>query len=177
METSVISNSSRPPLPSAYFLPVFSAPSPARLPTRCGRLYNAAHNRRWIIPSASTVSSPTSDLDLARQFAIDAARMLAATRCHNVVVLDVAGISPVTDFLLLATGTSAIQMKSACDEVQELGEPRGFRPLSRSSDGENWICIDLIDVVVHVFSHESRAFYDLDHLWGDGVAVPWREDD
>jgi ribosome-associated protein len=116
-----------------------------------------------------------TELSQSRQFAVDSARMLFNTRCHNVVVLEVTRISPVTDFLILATGTSPIQMKSAADEVIELGEPRGFRPLTHAEDGGNWACIDLVDVVVHIFSHETRAFYDLDNLWGDAEKIEWRE--
>jgi ribosome-associated protein len=93
-----------------------------------------------------------------------------------VVVLDVTGISQITDFLVIATGTSPIQMKTACDEVQELGEPRGFHPLARAVESPTWTCIDLVDVVIHVFDPESRAFYDLDNLWGDGRVIEWREE-
>jgi ribosome-associated protein len=113
---------------------------------------------------------------IARQFAIDAARLLADTRCHNVVVLDMRGLSPVTDFMVLATGTSPRQMQTAGDEVQELGEPRGFRSLSRSGDNGHWTCMDLVDVVVHVFSQEARLYYDLDNLWGDARKIAWEAD-
>ncbi len=68
-----------------------------------------------------------SNVEESRRFAIETARLLANTRCHNVVVLDVTGLSPVTDFLVFATGTSARQMKTAADEVIEFGDPRGFR--------------------------------------------------
>jgi len=122
------------------------------------------------------MSVTKSDTKLSRQFAIDAARLLVNTRCHNVVVMDVTGISPVTDFLIFATGTSARQMKTACDEVQEFGAPRGFQALSAHSDMGNWTCVDLVDVVVHVFSPESRAYYDLENLWGDGRRVNWQEE-
>jgi ribosome-associated protein len=134
------------------------------------------HYRRWTIPNTATLEQPASGLSEARQFAIDAANLLADTRCHNVVLLDVTGVSPVTDFLILATGTSPIQMKSACDEVQEMGEPRGFRALSRTISNGEWTCIDLVDVVVHVFNPESRAYYDLDNLWGDGRTIEWRDE-
>jgi ribosome-associated protein len=91
-----------------------------------------------------------------------------------VVVLDARGLSPVTDYMILATGTSPRQMKTACEEVEELGEPRGYRPLSRSGDTGQWTCIDLVDVVVHVFSKEARSYYDLDSLWGDARKVQWQ---
>jgi ribosome-associated protein len=112
----------------------------------------------------------------ARQFAIDAARHAAHTRCHNVVILDVRGISPVTDFFVLATGTSARQMRTVCDEIAELGDTRGYPALRRSgTDGESWMLSDFVDVVVHVFNQESRLFYDLDGLWGDAKRVEWQD--
>ena len=100
--------------------------------------------------------------------------MAENTRCHNIVVLDVAGISPVTDVLVLATGTSPRQMKTVGDQIEEIAAPQGFKPLSRASDQSfNWTIIDFIDVVVHIFSPEARAYYDLDGLWGDARRVDW----
>jgi ribosome-associated protein len=118
-------------------------------------------------------------LESARQFAINAARLAANTRCHNVVVLEVSGISPVTDFLVVATGTSPRQMQTVCDEVEEMGQAQTppNRAYSRVDDGSAaWTCIDFIDVVVHVFNQDSRSYYDLDGLWGDGKKVEWREE-
>jgi ribosome-associated protein len=117
-----------------------------------------------------------SDLKASRRFAIDAARLLSQTRCHNVVVLDVTGESPVTDFLVIATGASQRQMKTACDHLQELGDPRGFRPLCRIDDNEAWICIDLVDIVVHLFTGESRSYYDLDNFWADARPIQWQQE-
>jgi ribosome-associated protein len=115
--------------------------------------------------------------DAARDFAIAAARMAAATRCHNIVLLDVAGLSPITDYFLIATGTSARQMRSACDDIEELGDARGFAVYNRSGqEGELWIAYDFVDVVLHVFNQDSRDFYDLDNLWGDAKKIEWRED-
>lgn len=110
----------------------------------------------------------------ARQFAIDAARLAANTRCHSVLVLDVSGLSPVTDYFVIATGTSARQMRSVADEIAEFGEEHNFAPLTVSGqEGETWILLDCIDVVVHVFSAEARQYYDLDGLWGDAKRVEW----
>ena len=115
-------------------------------------------------------------LDEARKFAIEAARMAANTRCTNVVVLDVDGLSPVTDFLVLATGTSSRQMRSVCDDLSEMAVERRHRPFgSDGLTGETWMLVDFVDVVFHVFNPESRAFYDLDNLWGDAKPVEWKE--
>jgi ribosome-associated protein len=91
-------------------------------------------------------------------------------------VLDVSGLSPITDFFVLATGTSARQMRSVCGDIEELGAPLGHNALSRSGmEGDHWMCIDFVDVVVHVFNDEARQFYDLDNLWGDAKRVEWKE--
>src|SRR5438552_9102142 len=97
-----------------------------------------------------------------REFAIEAARLAAHTRCHNVVVLDVRGISPVTDYMILATGTSARQMRTVCNDLAEWAGERGVRALNEDGlEGESWMLIDFVDVVFHVFNTESRSFYDL----------------
>lgn len=116
--------------------------------------------------------------EAARKFAIEAARLAANTRCHNVVVLDVRGLSPVTDYFVLATGTSPRQMRTVVDEASEFGETRGFAPYLKSGyEGESWILVDFIDVVLHVFNQESRQYYDLDNLWGDARKVDWQPSD
>ena len=79
--------------------------------------------------------------------------------------------------MVIATGTSPRQMKTACDEVEEMAEGRNYKPLSRAGDGgTNWTCIDFVDVVVHVFSHDARSYYDLDNLWGDARKVEWKDE-
>ena len=104
--------------------------------------------------------------------------MAANTRCHNVILLDVRGISPVTDYMVLATGTSPRQMRTVCDDVAEMAEQRGQKPYNSVDDQESdsWMLIDFIDVVVHVFSNDARQFYDLDNLWGDAKRVEWNGD-
>jgi ribosome-associated protein len=113
-------------------------------------------------------------VEAARTFAVEVARLAANTRCTNVVVLDVRGLSPVTDFFVLATGTSARQMRSVCNDAAEFGDEHKHHALAQAgTEGESWMLIDFIDVVMHVFSAESRAFYDLDSLWGDAQRVEW----
>jgi ribosome-associated protein len=93
-----------------------------------------------------------------------------------VAILDVTGLSPITDFMVIATGTSPRQMKTVCDEVEESGEEMDFKAISRiGDDSSSWTCMDCVDVVVHVFSEEARSYYDLDGLWGDAKPVEWRD--
>jgi ribosome-associated protein len=115
-------------------------------------------------------------LDAARRFAVAAARLADATHCRRVVVLDVRSITPITDFFVIATGTSPRQMRSVCDEIEHMARPLGFRTLSREGyQGNRWILFDFVDVVVHLFDDESRLYYDLDSLWGDAKPLDWKE--
>jgi ribosome-associated protein len=127
-------------------------------------------------PIRAQPSTPSAaNLQAARQFALQAAWLAANTRCHDVVVLDVGGLSPVCDYFVIASGTSARQMRTVADEISELGEKSGFRSYGAAGyEGESWILVDFIDVVVHLFSDEARRFYDLDNLWGDAKRVDWK---
>jgi ribosome-associated protein len=76
--------------------------------------------------------------------------------------------------MIVATGTSPRQMRSVCDEIADMGEKVSYTPLaSNGTEGETWMLIDFVDVVVHVFSQDARQFYDLDNLWGDASKVEW----
>ena len=110
-----------------------------------------------------------------REFAIDAARLAANTRCRNVVLLDVRSLSPVTDYMIIATGTSTRQMRTVVDEVEEMGAPRGFSSMSRSGyEGESWVLLDFVDMIIHVMNDDARVYYDLDNLWGEAKRVDWQ---
>lgn len=123
-------------------------------------------------PATEAFSAPESQA--ARDFAVELARRAAATRCRDVSLLDVRGLSPVTDYFVLATGTSARQMRTALQEAAELGQSIGFSPLGMAGqEGESWLLVDFVQVVLHVFSAEARLFYDLDSLWGDAPKLKW----
>lgn len=123
----------------------------------------------------SNVTDDAKRLAESRRFAIEAARHAANTRCTNVVVLDLTGLSPVCDFFVLATGTSTRQMRTVADEIAELAEQQKFSPLASSGyEGESWILVDCVDIVVHIFNAQTRSYYDLDNLWGDAKPVEWQ---
>ena len=124
------------------------------------------------VPQVSPQEARAEDV---RAFAVELARLSFNTRCRNVAVLDVRGLSPVTDFMVVATGTSPRQMRTVVDEAEELAASKGYSAITRSGyEGESWILVDFVDVVVHVLSDESRVYYDLDNLWGDAKRVDWQ---
>ena len=110
-------------------------------------------------------------MEAARNFAVEAARMAHNTRCHGVLVLEMVGISPITDFNIIATGTSARQMRSVCDDIDELAKTMGFPSFHRSGyEGETWIAVDYVDVVLHLFNPDARSYYDAISLGIDFTA-------
>ncbi len=126
-------------------------------------------------PAVEGVDPQTLRLETSRSFAIAAARMAADTRCHNVILLQVTGLSPVTDFFLIASGTSPRQMRSACEEIEEMAQLHDYRAITRSGyESQSWMLTDYVDMVVHVFSDDARHYYDLDNLWGDAPRIEWR---
>ena len=85
----------------------------------------------------------------------------------DIVVLDVADRTSVTDWMIVVTGTSARHVKSLANEVIEKSKEAGVRPLGTEGETDgNWILVDLGDVIVHVMTRESRDFYALEKLWG-----------
>jgi ribosome-associated protein len=108
----------------------------------------------------------------SQAFAVDLARECVLDKCQDVVVLDVRGLSQVCDFIVIASGTSDRQMKSVAQGLEDLGKARGTPPFRSDRDtGTTWIVVDFVDVVVHLFEPEQRAYYDLESLWADGISV------
>ncbi len=104
----------------------------------------------------------------SRTFALDAARVAAGRHCSDIVVLDLKGKSPATDYFVIATGTSDRQMRAVADEICEAAKEQSQARFGRAGyEQARWILLDFVDVVIHIFDSEYRDYYDLELLWGD----------
>lgn len=104
----------------------------------------------------------------ARDFALAAARVAAGRHCSDIVVLDLKGKSPATDYFVIATGISDRQMRTVADEISDEARKCGLQRFGRAGyEQARWILLDFIDVVIHIFDSEYRDYYDLELLWGD----------
>lgn len=121
------------------------------------------------------VSDAGGDDQALRQFSIEAARLIDARHCDDVLLLDVRGLSQVCRFILIGTGTSDRQMKSVAAELEELGEEND-NPVFRSNrdTGTTWVVIDYVDLVVHLFEPSQREYYALEDLWSDARVIDWQ---
>jgi ribosome-associated protein len=110
----------------------------------------------------------------ARAFAVAAARVAAERHCSDIVVLDLKGKSPATDYFVIATGTSDRQMRTVADEICEAAREQGQQRFGRAGyEQARWILLDFVDVVIHIFDAEYRDYYDLELLWGDAKQLKW----
>ncbi len=95
-------------------------------------------------------------------------------KAEDVVVLDVSKVSSVTDYFVIASGTSEPHLRAIEHEVMDtLLEKHGIKPnFTDGVTGGNWIVADFFDVIVHIMKPETRSHYDLEGLWGDAPRVP-----
>ncbi|HUT59049.1 MAG TPA: ribosome silencing factor [Phycisphaerae bacterium] len=117
----------------------------------------------------------TSKKDSARKLAIEAARIAHDNQSQDVVVLDLRGISPVTDYFVICTATSGRQMRAVAEKIADYGESVGQPVWHSAGAGRGqWAVLDFVDVVLHVFDETRRRYYDLELIWGAAPKVRWK---
>jgi ribosome-associated protein len=108
--------------------------------------------------------------------AIAAARAADDKKANDILVLDMHGVTPITDYFIICSGTNDKQVariqEAVEDRLRELGDKASRREGERY---RRWILLDYIDLVVHIFLQEEREFYELERLWKDAPLVAWKE--
>ena len=111
---------------------------------------------------------PLNPIDLARHIA-DA---VSARGAVDTLLLDIRGLSVLTDYFVITTVSSTPQMRAVRDLLdRELKGVAGRRPLIEGETTDAWVLADFGDVVVHVFSEEGRAYYELEEFWTEAPVV------
>ena len=98
-------------------------------------------------------------------------------KAENLVVLDLRGLSDIADYFVICHGSSDRQVMAIADSIEDQLK-RNFELLPNSLEGRRngeWILMDYIDFVVHIFVEDKRDFYRLERLWGDAPRVDWAE--
>jgi ribosome-associated protein len=105
-------------------------------------------------------------------------QLVREKRGEDVVALDVRGVVDYMDFLVLATARSERQNRAIAEHAVRSLKREGERALSNAgAEAGTWICVDFVDVVLHLFTPETRQHYDLELLWADADRVDVPEED
>jgi ribosome-associated protein len=96
-------------------------------------------------------------------------------KAEDIVIMDVRGISPVTDYFVICSVTSMPQLRAVRDEIEhQFKTEHHARPLAGDRNLESlWLILHYGDVMIHIFHKEKRDFYALEDLWSDAPVVPW----
>jgi ribosome-associated protein len=101
-----------------------------------------------------------------------AARAAVSKKARDLVALDLRDLAGVADYFLILSASSEVQVKAVSDAIEDGLRGRGVRPWHiEGREGQRWVLLDYVDVVVHVFHEKTREYYMLDRLWGDARSV------
>lgn len=104
-----------------------------------------------------------SSSEQLKNIVIDA---LEDIKAQDVTVMDVRDKTSITDYMIVASGTSTRHLKAIANNVEEDAKEKGFNALGQEGEsGSEWILLDFGDLVLHIMSPQTRAFYDLERLW------------
>ncbi len=97
------------------------------------------------------------------------AELTLSRKAQDVVLMNLRGLSSVTDFFVICSADSDTQVRAIAAAVEDGLKLKGERPYQVERGSPNWMVLDYVDVVVHIFHKNTRPFYNLEKLWGDAV--------
>ena|SRR2546426_12712833 len=98
--------------------------------------------------------------------------VLSEKQAEDILLLDIRGVASFADYFVIASAGAVRQMKAILDDIDEVVSSEGVEPLGREGEaGSGWVLLDYADVIVHLFSPEQRAYYDLEGLWHAATPV------
>lgn len=112
----------------------------------------------------------------AKELALACARAADEIQAENIRVWDMRGLSSITDFMVVCSGSSMPHLKAVLRDVAgHVHEWHGVRPVHTDGKADTrWVVLDYIDVMVHIMHQEMRDFYGLEKLWSDAREVDWK---
>lgn len=108
----------------------------------------------------------------SKQIMENVVKYMDSKKAADIKVLDISSVTTMADYFVICQGNSPAQMKAIAEEIEEKLSAEGIHPIGR--EGMNtayWILMDYSDVIVHIFSGESRGFYSIENLWSDAAEV------
>ncbi|MCR5790796.1 MAG: ribosome silencing factor [Lachnospiraceae bacterium] len=103
-------------------------------------------------------------------------KALEDKKAADISVLDISRLSIMADYFIIASGANKNQIGAMIEEIEEKLYKAGIRPKAiEGSNTSGWVLMDYQDIVIHIFDTESRAFYDLERIWGDSRVIKMEE--
>ena len=114
----------------------------------------------------------------SKQLAHTIANLILEKKGENIVVQDLRRLTSITDFFVICSVEVDVQAKAVVEHVKDQLLAQGVKPWhTEGSALNNWLLLDFVDVVVHVFKKEFRDFYGLERLWGDAPRTEIKDND
>lgn len=111
-------------------------------------------------------------MEESKKMALMAVEALEDKKGADITIIDISEISVLGDYFIIANGTNRNQVQAMSDGVEETLGRAGYEPKQiEGYQSAGWILLDYKDIIIHVFSEEDRAFYDLERVWRDGKVI------
>jgi ribosome-associated protein len=150
-----------------------SAPLTAKRTTRTSRAKSQVTSPKRKAP-AKTASAPkaTKRAGEASQKLLNVVlKSLDGDKAENIVAIDLTGKTPMADFMVVASGRSNRHVSAIAEHLTEELKKHGIKGRAEGLPQGDWVLVDAMDIIVHVFRPEVRAFYNLEKMWGDGAVA------
>ena len=104
----------------------------------------------------------------SQQIASKIARLMVDKKAVDIQILDVRGLTTLTDFFVICTSESQPQSRAICNHIEDEMLKEGIKPWHKEGvEKLDWVLVDFVNIVAQIFSRESREYYDFERLWGD----------
>ncbi len=114
----------------------------------------------------------------AQQLAATVAHLILEKKGENIIIQDLRGLTSITDFFVICSVEVDVQAKAIMEHIKEQLVYQSIKPWhTEGTAASNWLLLDFVDVVVHIFKREAREFYSLERLWGDAPITEIKESD
>ena len=111
-------------------------------------------------------------MEQSKEMARIACKALEEKKGEDICVIDIADVSVLADYFIIANGSNSNQVNALVDSVEEELSKDGYEAKQREGYGMgSWVLLDYSDIIVHVFDKENRLFYDLERIWKDGNRI------
>jgi len=127
-------------------------------------------------PAGKAAAQPPIMSISGQELALACAQAADDTKAENITIMDLRGVSTLTDFMVICTGNSMPQMRAILRDIsKKVDEDHGVKPFHKEGKVDaRWVVLDYVDVMVHIMDEEMREFYGLEQLWKDAKYIEWQ---